>query len=116
VIHNTGNMPPTRKRDTEPVELPRRSTRSRLSTSTLTSPSTSTANSRSNPPEKVKKMTIPIPPKEELRGKKAWERDFRSLKIQWKRGTIEGYGGLIASISGMSQISRIGAEARFQIW
>jgi hypothetical protein len=111
-------MPPTRKRDTQQVELPRRSTRSRLSTSTSTStsPSTSTANSRSNPPEKVKKMTIPIPPKEELRGKKAWERDFKSLRVQWKRGTIEGYGGLIASISGMFQERRVGAEARFQIW
>jgi hypothetical protein len=48
-------------------------------------------------------MTIPIPPKEELRGKKAWERDFKSVKVQWKRGTIEGYGGLIASISGTSE-------------
>ena len=50
-------------------------------------------------------MTIPILSRGRQvdRGVKVWERDFRVLKSKWKKGKIEGYGGLIAEISGTSR-------------
>lgn len=95
-------MPTTRKRDTQPATVHTRNTRSKLSTSTSTS---GNPNSRSKSPEKRKKveMTIPVLSRDRLvehRGVKAWERDFKVLKSKWKKGKIEGYGGLMAEISG----------------
>ena len=101
-------MPTTRKRDTQPI-VHTRNTRSRLSTSTSTSTASfGDPDSRSKSPEKRKevKMTIPVLPRDrsvELRGVKAWERDYKALRVKWKKGKIEGYGGLIAEISGTSK-------------
>lgn len=96
-------MPTTRKRDTQPI-VHTRNTRSRLSTSTSTS---TTPNSRSKSPEKGKEvaMTIPVLSRERPvdRGVKAWERDSKALRVKWKKGKIEGYGGLVAEISGTSK-------------
>jgi hypothetical protein len=90
-------MSRVRKRDIEPISDPRRSTRSRAT------PSTSTSTSPSIPsPEKVE-MKLPTlsRKKSEVRsGAGAWEKDFKKLKLSWKRGVVEGYGGLMASING----------------
>jgi len=49
-------------------------------------------------------MTIPVLSRERQvdRGVKAWERDLKALKSKWKKGKVEGYGGLMAEISGTS--------------
>jgi hypothetical protein len=47
-------------------------------------------------------------------GMAAWDRDSKKLKLEWKRGVVEGYGGLMASING-TFTARLGAEVRFQI-
>jgi len=31
-------------------------------------------------------------------GSKSWEKDFKLLTSQWKKGEIDGYGGLVATI------------------
>jgi hypothetical protein len=98
-------MSRVRKRDIEPTPDLRRSTRSRGSTS-----------SSIPTPEQVQ-MKLPIlsRKKSEVKsGMGAWDRDFKKLKLEWKRGVVEGYGGLMASINGTST-SRLGAEGRFQI-
>jgi hypothetical protein len=102
-------MSRVRKRDIEPIPDLRRSTRSRGSTSTSTSSSIP-------PPERVEMRlpTISRKKSEVKSGMAAWDRDFKKLKLEWKRGVVEGYGGLMASINGTST-SRLGAEVRCQI-
>jgi hypothetical protein len=90
-------MTKIRKRDTDTSpEILRRSTRSRGSTSTSTSSALS--------PEKVEMRLPTVLSKTksvEIRsGPGAFERDFKKLKTQWKKGSIEGYGGLMATITG----------------
>jgi hypothetical protein len=102
-------MSRVRKRDIEPTPEFRRSTRSRGSTSASTSSSIPS-------PEKVE-MKLPTlsRKKSEVRsGAGTWEKDFKELKLSWKKGVVEGYGGLMASING-TFISRLGAEGRFQV-
>jgi len=106
-------MSRVRKRDREQTADLRRSTRSRGSTSTSTSTSTS---SSIQTPEKVEMRfsTLSRKKSEIKSGAGAWDRDFKKLKLQWKRGVVEGYGGLMASINGRFT-TRLGAEGRFQI-
>jgi hypothetical protein len=102
-------MSRVRKRDIEPTPEFRRSTRSRGSTSASTSSSIPS-------PEKVD-MRLPTlsRKKSEIKsGAGAWERDLKKLKLSWKKGLIEGYGGLMASINGTFTL-RLGAEGRFQV-
>jgi hypothetical protein len=42
----------------------------------------------------------PVPRAIPLRGHKAWEKDVRACVAKWKKGEVEGYGGLIATIRG----------------
>ena len=106
--NNKERMNRVRKRDRESSpDLPRRSTRY-----SKTSPNTS---STTQPPKKpeMRLPTSPIHRKVEIKsGEEAWERDFKKLKSQWKRGEIEGYGGLMATITSETSI-RVGAEGRF---
>jgi hypothetical protein len=79
--------------------------------------STSTSTSSSIPPPERVEMRLPTisRKKSEVKsGMAAWDRDFKKLKLEWKRGVVEGYGGLMASINGTST-SRLGAEVRCQI-
>ena len=100
----TTNMARVKKRplDLSP-ELPRRSTRSsRTSASTSTTPSTST------PPLDKVEMRLPMPLASngaEIRsGPNSWDEDFKQLKSQWKKGEIDGYGGLVATITSKSTV------------
>jgi hypothetical protein len=102
-------MSRVRKRDIEPTPDLRRSTRSRGSTSTSTSSSIPTLDK-----VEMRLPTISRKKSEVKSGVGAWDRDFKKLKLEWKRGVVEGYGGLMASINGTST-SRLGAEGRFQI-
>ena len=102
------NMSRVRKRDIEQTPDLRRSTRSRGSTSTSTSSIPT--------PDKVE-MRLPILSRKQSEvksGMGAWDIDFKKLKLEWKRGVVEGYGGLMATINGMFT-ARLGAEVRFQI-
>ena len=101
-------MSRVRKRDIEQTPDLRRSTRSRGSTSTSTSSIPT--------PDKVE-MRLPILSRKQSEvksGMGAWDIDFKKLKLEWKRGVVEGYGGLMATINGMFT-ARLGAEVRFQI-
>ena len=93
-------MSRVRKRDTEPTPDLRRSTRSRGSTSTSASSSIQT-------PEKVEMRfsTLSRKKSEIKSGVGAWDRDFKKLKLEWKREVVEGYGGLMASINGTFNIT-----------
>jgi len=99
VIHTPTReaMSRVRKRDIEQTPDLRRSTRSRGSTSTSTSTSTSIQT-----PEKVEMRysTLSRKKSEIKSGVGAWDRDFKKLKVEWKRGVVEGYGGLMASVNG----------------
>lgn len=101
------HMTKTRKRDVDTsTEMPRRNTRSRVSTTTSSS---------SRPLEKVN-MKLPAllkPKSPDIKsGPGAWDSDLRELKKEWKKGEVEGYGGLVATITGTSGL-RVEAEGRF---
>lgn len=109
-------MTRARKRDIEPTQEVRRSTRSKASTSTsIISTPTSTSTSIQSPKKANVEMKLPTVSKkrsEIISGARSWDRDFKKLKTTWKTGIVEGYGGLMASITGTLQ-SRVGAEGRF---
>jgi hypothetical protein len=48
------------------------------------------------------KSSVPRPRAIPLKGIKAWEKDVRACQSKWKKGEVEGYGGLVATITGKS--------------
>ena len=103
------SMSRVRKRDIEPIADSRRGTRSRGPTSTSASPSI--------PPLEKVEMRLPTLSRKKSEVKSeagAWNNDLKKLKSSWKRGVIEGYGGLTASING-TFTAWLMAEGRFQV-